>query len=477
MRRSQIALVLAAFFVFALTLLPTLVFAQAQDGGWNNSGGADVTSSDYCATCTDHGALNTALTKITTAAQGAIAPFRAYSHRIFIALMLLSTLWWAFTIFMKKNDIADIGVSIGFRLMSLIFFNYLFIQAADGQLFLSIINSISNLSGVNGTAGSAINGLDPSQIVTLYTGLTNDVTDPATSLGQTIVADGGNPIQVAKDYVMNTMLGSITTSVFDLIMWASGAIIACEVLIFRAEQEIALPLLVLVVAFVGSGWTMSIGERALAYALSIGIRLATAGIVITVTQSVFSTSVSDMKTNGLFTNVSPETLGVLVIVSLVSVGLAVFIPLIAASALSGSPQMTFTGLATVSTAISAGVTRAVANTGLSGLSALAKHAPAISANSADTFGRGAAKLEAAGMYGLAAPLRGAQGASAFAADKSRPIANHLRTAISGTNPQTGQPNDEPKGAKHSVNQLRQVALPGGNQGVSAPAIRLNHHEN
>ena len=477
MRRSQIALVLGALFVVALTLLPTVVFAQSQDGGWNNVGGSDLTSSDYCATCTDHGALNTALTKITTAAQGAIAPFRAYSHRIFVALMLLSTLWWAFTIFMKKNDIADIGVSLGFRLMSLIFFNYLFIQAADGQLFSSIINSISNLSGVNGTAGSAINGLDPSQIVTLYTGLTNDVTDPATSLGQTIVADGANPIQVAKDYVMNTMLGSITTSVFDLIMWASGAIIACEVLIFRAEQEIALPLLVLVAAFFGSGWTMAIGERTLSYALSIGIRLATAGIVITVTQSVFSTSVSDMKTNGLFTNVSPETLGVLVIVSLVSVGLAVFIPLIAGSALSGSPQMTFTGLATVSTAISAGVTRAVANAGLSAIGGTMKHGPAVAANTADSFGRGAAKLEAAGMMGTAQQMRGAQSAFAALAQKATPLGNHMRTAIYGTDPQTGQPNDDPKGAKHSVNQLRQVAFPGGNQGVSAPAIRLNHHEN
>lgn len=462
----------------ALLIVPAVASAQSNDGGWNNSGGGNLTVSDYCATCTDHGVLNMVLTSITNAAQGLLGPFTAYSRRLFYALILLSTLWWAFTLLMKKNSIEDLVVSLGFRMFSLVFFNWLFLEAVNGQLFQSIINSISGLSGINGTSTTAINGLNPSDIITLYTGLTNNVNDPATSLAQTVTSDGGNPLQVTKDYVMNTMLGSMTTSVFDLVMWVSGAIIACEVLIFRAEQQIALPLLYLIVAFIGSGWTLQLGERGLAYALSIGIRLATAGIVVSVTLSVYSSAVNDMQTNGLFTNVSPETLGVLIMVSLISVGLSIFIPVIAGSALSGSPQMTFTGLATVSTAITAGIMRGASSGVLNAIGGSAKHGQNALHNASDSLGRGAMALQNAGSPQASMTLRGAQHVTSGLASASQGMTRHLREAVHGVNPKTGEPNDTTQhGLKSSVDRLRGVAFPGGNQPVSAPAIRLSHHEN
>ena len=295
---------------------------------------------------------------------------RGYAERLFWLLVLVDIGWTAVIYVLEKNDITEIVTSFVKKIFTIGFFWGL-LKFSDSWI-PAIINSFRQI----GTSVGNVSSVTPDGIVT--TGFE--------------LAKGA--FKIMKDLgTLEAIAVVFPVTLVAIVVFVAFLFVAAQLLVTLIESYIAVGGGVILLGFGGSRWTTDFATKYLQYAVGTGLKLMIIYLIVGTGQTLFDSLMLDP--NNLI-----ETMLAAMGSALVYAYLAIQVPQIASSMMSGSPSMTAGSLA--GTAITLGV--AIAGAGA---------ATAATAAAAGTGGVGAA----AGATGLAKAL-GAGYSSALDVGKS-----------------------------------------------------------
>lgn len=295
---------------------------------------------------------------------------RGYAERLFWLLVLVDIGWTAVIYVFEKNDITEIVTSFVKKIFTIGFFWGL-LKFSDSWI-PAIINSFRQI----GTSVGNVSSVTPDGIVT--TGFE--------------LAKGA--FKIMKDLgTLEAIAVVFPVTLVAIVVFVAFLFVAAQLLVTLIESYIAVGGGVILLGFGGSRWTTDFATKYLQYAVGTGLKLMIIYLIVGTGQTLFDSLMLDP--NNLI-----ETMLAAMGSALVYAYLAIQVPQIASSMMSGSPSMTAGSLA--GTAITLGA--AIAGAGA---------ATAATAAAAGTGGVGAA----AGATGLAKAL-GAGYSSALDVGKS-----------------------------------------------------------
>lgn len=295
---------------------------------------------------------------------------RGYAEKLFWLLVLVDFGWTAVIYALEKNDITEIVTSLVKKIFTIGFFWGL-LKLSDTWI-PAIINSFRQI----GTTVGNVSSVTPDGIVS--TGF---------ELAQSAFA-------IMKDLgTIKAIAVVFPVTLVAILMFLAFLFVAAQLLVTLIESYIAVGAGVILLGFGGSRWTTDFATKYLQYAVGTGLKLMILYLIVGTGQTLFDSLMLDP--DKLF-----ETTLAAMGSALVYAYLAIHVPQIASSMMSGSPSMTAGSLA--GTAITMGA--AIAGAG------------AATAATAATAGAGAFGA-AAGATGLAKAL-GAGYSSALDAGKS-----------------------------------------------------------
>lgn len=295
---------------------------------------------------------------------------RGYAEKLFWLLVLVDFGWTAVIYALEKNDITEIVTSLVKKIFTIGFFWGL-LKFSDSWI-PAIINSFRQI----GTTVGNVSSVTPDGIAS--TGFE--------------LAKGA--FKIMKDLgTLEAIAVVFPVTLVAIVVFLAFLFVAAQLLVTLIESYIAIGGGVILLGFGGSRWTTDFATKYLQYAVGTGLKLMILYLIVGTGQTLFDSLMLDP--NNLI-----ETMLAAMGSALVYAYLAIQVPQIASSMMSGSPSMTAGSLA--GTAITLGA--AIAGAGA---------ATAATAASAGAGGVGAA----AGATGLAKAL-GAGYSSALDVGKS-----------------------------------------------------------
>jgi len=337
----------------------------------------------FAASSTSTGGLMTDLvTKFHDAANNWTVTAQNIGYWIFFTLATLEMTWAAALWVMEKDSASSLIVALVRKMMVLGFF-YTFLVFAPTWI-PSIINSLQD-------AGAKIGGIAPSSI---------------TPLG--IVGHGINIVNAIWKAFSDSALSSIsamaTAVIIGLLVIAvsiaiilSFVYIAIEYIMTTIESYIVVGMGLVLMGFSGSQWTRDFSQKYIGYAFSVGVKLMVLTLILSVIISITSTWPNDVRAaltgKDMFAWVQPMFM--IAASSILMALLAIKIPSLASSLLSGAPSLG--GAAAVGAAAGAAA-------GVAGLAVGASKLLGAGASAAGAVGGAATKgiaAAAAGGTGMA----------------------------------------------------------------------------
>ncbi|RWA52423.1 hypothetical protein AU476_17820 [Cupriavidus sp. UYMSc13B] len=243
------------------------------------------------------------------------AVVKGFAQGLFWKLVLIDFGWTAIIYLLEKNDFAEVLSSLLRKVFTVGFF-FALLKMSDSWI-PAIIQSFITI----GKAASGVGDLTPDGIV-------NKGLDLALGAFETLKGLG-----VTEKIVVVFPVTFMALLIFLAFLW-----VAAQLLVTLVESYIAIGLGVILLGFGGSRWTTDFATKYLQFAVGTGIKLMLLYAIVGGGQTLFS---------GLL--IDPEELikscMVILGVSFVFTYLAINIPQLSASMMSGSPNMTAGGLA------------------------------------------------------------------------------------------------------------------------------------
>ena len=374
------------------------------------------------------GILDNIATSYKNASTGWATTLVGYAIRLFMLLATIELAWsfgvWA----MDKSELQGFTSAIVKKIMWIGLFYALLL---NGPTWIPLI--VDSFTEAGATAGGAGGGLSPSEIFT--TGLDNAAT----------MLQGIKDMSLWDDFATIVIAGLAAIAIV-----LAFAVIAGQLLIALIESYIAISAGLLFLGFGGSRWTTDFVQKFIGYAVATGVKLFMLFLIV----GIGNTQAMQWK-NMLQTIGQPgaPVFNLILTVfggSIILAVIAVQIPAMAASMLSGSPTMTAGAAAGTAAMGAAGIVGAGAMGAASTISAAKSVGGAASATSA-AFGEAGAQ----GKTGLGRAV-GTLGNLGTAA--ARDTSNRMGEAISQT-----------KGGRMAdISQARGAEMAAGG-GVSPPS--------
>ncbi|MHB1735867.1 MAG: P-type conjugative transfer protein TrbL [Acidithiobacillus sp.] len=281
-----------------------------------------------------------------TATTGWMGIAIGYASNLFGLLAVLEFVWSGVTYLLRKNDLPDFIASAFLKIVSLSFFYFVLLQGAPTYI-PDIISSFMQM-------GATIGGVP--QVST---------TSPGTFVDQGIqmvvhLFNGLGKMGIERE--IGAIFPTTLAAIFILI---SFVIIAAQLLIMLIESYIVLGAGAVMLGFMGSRWTSQWGEKYYGYAVSIGVKLmvieliAGLGINLATTWDAYLAGASGVH----LTHDFDIAMG-----SLLLAALAMMVPTLAGSFMSGSPSMSLGNVGGAAAAIGGGVVAAGAGAAMGGAS-------------------------------------------------------------------------------------------------------------
>lgn len=289
---------------------------------------------------------------------------RGYAEKLFWLLVLVDFGWTSVIYALEKNDIAEIVTSLVKKIFTIGFFWGL-LKFSDSWI-PAIINSFRQI----GTTVGNVSSLTPDGIASTGFELAKGAF--------LIMRDLGTLEAIAVVFPVTLVA---------IVIFLAFLFVAAQLLVTLIESYIAIGAGVILLGFGGSRWTTDFATKYLQYAVGTGLKLMILYLIVGTGQTLFDSLMLDPN------NLIESTLAAMGS-ALVYAYLAIHVPQIASSMMSGSPSMTAGSLA--GTAITLGA--AIAGAGA---------ATAAAAASGGAGGVGAA----AGATGLAKALGAGYGSA------------------------------------------------------------------
>ncbi len=377
----------------------------------------------------DTGILDNIASSYKNASTGWATTLLGYANRLFMLLATIELAWsfgvWA----MDKSELQGFTSAIVKKIMWIGLFYALLL---NGPTWIPLI--VDSFTQAGSAAGGAGAGLSPSEIFT--TGLDNAAT----------MLQGIKDMSLWDDFATIVIAGLAAIAIV-----LAFAVIAGQLLIALIESYIAISAGLLFLGFGGSRWTTDFVQKFIGYAVATGVKLFMLFLIVGIGNTQALQWKSMLQTIGqpgapVF-NLILTVFGGSIILAVI----AVQIPAMAASMLSGSPTMTAGAAAGTAAMGAAGVVGAGAMGAASTISAAKSVGGAASATSA-AFGEAGAQ----GKTGLGRAV-GTLGNLGTAA--ARDTSNRMGEAISQT-----------KGGRMAdISQARGAEMSAGGGGVSPPS--------
>lgn len=306
------------------------------------------------------GILDNIATSYKDASAGWATTLIGYANRLFMLLATIELAWsfgvWA----MDKSELQGFTSAIVKKIMWIGLFYALLL---NGPTWIPLI--VDSFTEAGATAGGAIGGLSPSEIFT--TGLDNAAT----------MLQGIKDMSLWDDFATIIIAGLAAIAIV-----LAFAVIAGQLLIALIESYIAISAGLLFLGFGGSRWTIDFVQKFIGYAVATGVKLFMLFLIVGIGNNQAIQWKNMLQTIGqpgapVF-NLILTVFGGSIILAVI----AVQIPAMAASMLSGSPTMTAGAAAGTAAMGAAGVVGAGAMGAASTISAAKSVGGAASATSA-----------------------------------------------------------------------------------------------
>lgn len=463
-RGAATALRIAAMFalVFVLAnLWPHAACAQTVDPGWN--GGADPTVQASTSTY-DHALLDKMVQAFVAPASRLAANARNAASGLFGALVGIELTWYTVLLLKRQHDVADIATSHGFKLTSLAFMIALFTNSNAGLDWTHKIVQAFTGAGQQITAST----LTPSDVL-------SDGIDFIAQLMQTDPHIGENGIQNLPFDLANNFVPGLILLLAMVSLMVSFGMVTFMLLLFQVESVVAIPVVCFQLAFLGSRWTLPWAQGAISYLVNLGVRIMTLGIVLALGLGVLQDGLQTLIHAGPPNSLLPPPIYfIIAMVSLIFAGMCIWIPRMAASAMTGNPAMSIGTLFAGASMVTSGAKTLAVGAVLShGLTARAEAGgKGLAAGAVGALG-GAGISRLSPLAERAAPVLRA---SAARADER---SMRVQRAIHGTaiDPDTRKPVVAGRGGG-SLAAIRRVAppRPPDDSGTGGATIKIAHHE-
>ena len=387
------------------------------------------------------GILDNIATSYKNASTGWATTLLGYANRLFMLLATIELAWsfgvWA----MDKSELQGFTSAVVKKIMWIGLFYALLL---NGPTWIPLI--VDSFTQAGSAAGGAGAGLSPSEIFT--TGLDNAAT----------MLQGIKDMSLWDDFATIVIAGLAAIAIV-----LAFAVIAGQLLIALIESYIAISAGLLFLGFGGSRWTTDFVQKFIGYAVATGVKLFMLFLIV----GIGNTQAIQWK-NMLQTIGQPgaPVFNLILTVfggSIILAVIAVQIPAMAASMLSGSPTMTAGAAAGTAAMGAAGVVGAGAMGAASTISAAKSVGGAASATSA-AFGEAGAQ----GKSGLGRAV-GTLGNLGTAA--ARDTSNRMGEAISQTKGGRMADISQARGAEMAAGGGGGVSPPGGSAGGAAASAQ------
>ena len=347
---------------------------------------------------------------------------KAIALRLFWLLVTIDLAYLGIEWALKSNDISDFVGKLLTKIMAVGFFLAIIENATtwipdiiNGFICAGIqIGSVSAACPSGGVGATfAITAIDPGKTfelgITLASGMIS-----SENLLQIITSPSGIPT-------------GILSGLCAMLIVVGFAIIAAQLLVALVEAYFVFGAGLVMLGFTGSRWTVSFGEKYIGYAVSMGVKLMTLVLVVSLGNAIvtkvstlvgltYTSSAGQLLSGAIAGTPANATIPVyLTMVGLIGIFLyaAWHIPQSAATLLNGSPTMSLAGVANAASAAvfgAAGMAAGVAGAGLSAAGAIGGGGLAKSLSS--VADRGDAGDSDASHLGMATPSGSAGGGGA-----------------------------------------------------------------
>lgn len=264
---------------------------------------------------------------------------RGYAETLFWLLVLVDFGWTAVIYALEKNDITEIVTSLVKKVFTIGFFWGL-LKFSDTWI-PAIINSFRQI----GTTVGNVSSVTPDGIAS--TGFE--------------LAKGA--FKIMKDLgTLEAIAVVFPVTIVAIVVFLAFLFVAAQLLVTIIESYIAVGGGVILLGFGGSRWTTDFATKYLQYAVGTGLKLMILYLIVGTGQTLFDSLMLDP--NNLI-----ETMLAAMGSALVYAYLAIQVPQIASSMMSGSPSMTAGSLAGTAIAVGAAIAGAGAATAATAASA------------------------------------------------------------------------------------------------------------
>jgi type IV secretion system protein TrbL len=287
------------------------------------------------------------LTEITQRYHHAAGNWHTYlfpmAQHLFGLLATIEIAWSGLLWAINRSDVESLWVEFFKKMLTIGFFYTLLVYA---EVWLPmVIQSFVQM----GAGASGITALYPSDILDQGISVASSVMQPLLNAG-----------------LLHAGIGLVIGSVTALIVLLSFALIAAELVVSLVESYIVVSAGIILLGFAGNRFTSQYSSKYLNYAISVGVKLFVLYLIIGV-GSTLATNWGQLVIQGGAKNMSPfmEVMGG----ALVFLYVAKNIPNKAESLLSGTINLSGSGLAAVATGAAFMASRSAINTGHSSMEA------------------------------------------------------------------------------------------------------------
>lgn len=298
----------------------------------------------FAASSTSTGGLMTDLVKqFHDAADNWTVTAQNIGYWIFFTLATLEMTWAAALWVMEKDSASSLIVALVRKMMVLGFF-YTFLVFAPTWI-PSIINSLQD-------AGAKIGGITPSSITPL--GIVGHGINIVNAIWK---AFGDSALSSISAMATAVIIGLLVIAVSIAII-LSFVYIAIEYIMTTIESYIVLGMGLVLMGFSGSQWTRDFSQKYIGYAFSVGVKLMVLTLILSVIISITANWPNDVRAaltgKDMFAWIQPMFM--MAASSILMALLAIKIPSLASSLLSGAPSLGAAAAVGAAAGAAAGVT-------------------------------------------------------------------------------------------------------------------------
>lgn len=364
---------------------------------------------------------------------------KSYADKLFWMLVSVDMAWSGVIYVLEKNDMGEIAISTVKKLLTIGFF-WSLLQFSHTWI-PAIIDSFRQIGmGAGGAAAST-----PDGIIVVGFELATAAFSAVKKLG-----------------AIDALAVILPVTAVSIIIFLSYVFIAAQLLVTLIESYIAVGAGVILLGFGGSRWTTDFATKYLQFAVGTGLKLMIIYMIVGAGQSL--TSSLQVSQSNLV-----ESLLTSAGVSLVYAYLAIQIPSIASSMMSGSPSMTAGAMASTALTMGAAVAGGAAAAGAAGMGGAALGGGAVvgSGGLAKALGAGMQSAADLGKTGLAGAMHAAGEVGGAAMGMAK---EGIGSAVAGGSQSFGQAVSGSTGGKMAdrIESGRGGSMSGAN-GPSLPA--------